>query len=84
VPSPTDPENAGIVLEQLTSPRTRRALPPGTLEGSAFSATDTDWRHGEGPEVSGPATALLSTLSGRTAALPELAGEGVAEARARL
>jgi hypothetical protein len=50
----------------------------------AFSATDTDWRHGEGPEVSGPATALLTTIAGRTAALPELAGDGVAEMRARL
>jgi hypothetical protein len=79
VPSPTDPENAGIALEQLTSPRARRSLPQGILDGLAFSATDTDWRYGEGPQVSGPATALLITLSGCTATLPELAGDGVAE-----
>jgi uncharacterized protein (TIGR03083 family) len=84
VPSPTDPENARIALEQLTSPRARRSLPPGILDGLAFSATDTDWRYGEGAQVSGPAAALLTTLSGRTAALPELAGAGVADVRARL
>ncbi|MGY1787269.1 maleylpyruvate isomerase family mycothiol-dependent enzyme [Geodermatophilus sp. SYSU D00698] len=84
VPSPTDPGNARVALEQLTSPRARRSLPPGILDGLAFSATDTDWHHGEGAQVSGPATALLTTLSGRTAALPELAGTGVADVRARL
>ncbi|SDC75749.1 TIGR03083 family protein [Geodermatophilus telluris] len=84
VPSPTDPENARVALEQLTSPRARRSLPPGILDGLAFSATDTDWRYGKGAPVSGPATALLTTLSGRTAALPELAGAGVADVRARL
>ncbi|MGY1699178.1 maleylpyruvate isomerase family mycothiol-dependent enzyme [Geodermatophilus sp. SYSU D00766] len=84
VPSPTDPENARVALEQLTGPRARRSLPPGILDGLAFSATDTDWHHGEGAQVSGPATALLTTLSGRTAALPELAGAGVADVRARL
>jgi uncharacterized protein (TIGR03083 family) len=84
VPSPTDPENARVALEQLTSPRARRSLPPGILDGLAFSATDTDWHYGEGAQVSGPATALLTTLSGRTAALPELAGAGVADVRARL
>ncbi|MGY1635300.1 maleylpyruvate isomerase family mycothiol-dependent enzyme [Geodermatophilus sp. SYSU D00742] len=84
VPSPTDPENARIALEQLTSPRARGSLPPGILDGLAFSATDIDWRFGEGAQVSGPATALLTTLSGRTAAVPELAGAGVPDVRARL
>ena len=81
VPSPTDPENAGIALDQLTG---RRALAPGLLDGLGFTATDTDWRHGTGLPVSGPATALLATLAGRTAALGELTGAGVAEVRTRL
>jgi len=81
VPSPTDPEDAGIALGQLIG---RRALAPALLDGLAFTATDTDWRHGTGATVSGPATALLTTLAGRPAALDELSGDGVPEVRARL
>ncbi len=81
VPSPTDPDDAGIVLAQLTG---RRALAPRLLDGLAFTATDTDWRHGSGLPVSGPATALLTTLAGRPAALGDLTGDGVAHVRARL
>jgi len=84
VPSPTDPENAAIVLDQVTDPRFRKSLRADVLEGSAFSATDVDWRHGEGPEVSGPAVALLTALAGRTAALHELRGDGVPQLRRRL
>jgi uncharacterized protein (TIGR03083 family) len=84
LPSPTDPENAGAVLGQLTSPRARGLVPPGLLEGLAFSATDTDWTYGDGPRVSGPAVSLMMTLSGRTAALSDLAGEGMASVRTRL
>ena len=81
IPSPTDPEDAAIALDQLTG---RRALAPGLLDGLAFSATDVGWRHGTGRPVSGPATALLTTLAGRPAALDELSGAGVPEVRARL
>jgi uncharacterized protein (TIGR03083 family) len=84
VPSPTEPQNAAIALDQLTSPRARGAIPPGILDGVTFVATDTDWRHGDGPEVSGPARALLSTIAGRSGALPELTGNGVVHVRARL
>jgi len=38
------------------------------LAGLTLRATDTDWRAGAGPEVSGPALALLLLLTGRTAA----------------
>jgi uncharacterized protein (TIGR03083 family) len=84
IPSPTSPENAGIALDQLMSPRARGSLVPGLVDGLTFSATDTGAGYGEGPEVSGTATALLTTIAGRTAALPELTGDGVAEVRARL
>jgi len=50
--------------------------------GLRLAATDVDWTVGEGAEVSGPIAALLLTLSGRTAALPELAGPGVERLRA--
>lgn len=84
VPSPTDPENAGVVLGQLVSPRARGLVPRGILEGVAYSATDTEWSFGDGPLVSGPAVSLMMTLSGRTAALSDLTGEGVASLRTRL
>ena len=41
-----------------------------------LNATDTDWRRGQGPEVAGPIGAILLLLTGRTAALEQLAGEG--------
>lgn len=41
-----------------------------------LNATDTEWRRGQGPEVTGPIGAILLLLTGRTAALEQLAGEG--------
>jgi uncharacterized protein (TIGR03083 family) len=84
IPSPTDLANVAIVLDELTRPGTRANFVPGLRDGLALSATDTEWRSGEGLEVSGPATALMTTVIGRTAALDELSGEGVAVLRARL
>jgi uncharacterized protein (TIGR03083 family) len=49
-----------------------------TLRGVTLSATDTDWRVGTGPEVNGPALALLLLLTGRRgAASQDLRGPGV-------
>jgi uncharacterized protein (TIGR03083 family) len=46
-----------------------------------LSATDGGWAVGSGPEVRGPAVALLLLLTGRTeAAAPSLSGPGVVEA----
>lgn len=48
------------------------------LSSFALRATDSDWRAGTGPEVSGPALALLLLLTGRThAAASDLRGPGV-------
>ena len=41
-----------------------------------LSATDTDWTRGEGAEITGPIGALLLLVTGRTAALDQLTGEG--------
>lgn len=51
--------------------------------GLRLVATDTDWTHGTGAEVSGPVEALLMALNGRGAATTELSGEGVATIRDR-
>jgi uncharacterized protein (TIGR03083 family) len=52
------------------------------LRGMRLVATDVDWVAGDGPadrEVRGPAAALLLLLTGRNAAaLPRLAGDGLA------
>lgn len=47
-------------------------------------ATDLDWTVGAGPEVRGPAEALLMCLAGRPDALADCSGPGVAEIRARI
>jgi uncharacterized protein (TIGR03083 family) len=53
------------------------------ISGLTLTATDTDWRHGTGPEVSGPAIALVLAMTGRKVALDDLTGEGVATLRQR-
>jgi uncharacterized protein (TIGR03083 family) len=53
------------------------------ITGLTMVATDTEWRHGAGPEVTGPILALLMAMTGRHAALAELSGDGVALMRSR-
>jgi uncharacterized protein (TIGR03083 family) len=53
------------------------------IDGLALRATDADWSHGTGPEVSGPMLDLLMAMTGRKAADSQLTGEGVATLRAR-
>jgi uncharacterized protein (TIGR03083 family) len=47
------------------------------IAGLRLRATDADWQHGEGPEVSGPIMSLVVAMTGRKAALDELSGDGV-------
>jgi hypothetical protein len=51
--------------------------------GYRFTADDIDWTVGQGPQVRGPIGALLLLLTGRSAALAQLSGPGVAALRAR-
>jgi uncharacterized protein (TIGR03083 family) len=53
------------------------------IDGLALRATDADWSHGTGPEVSGPLLSLVMAMTGRKAALGDLVGEGVATLRER-
>lgn len=53
------------------------------VTGLTLKATDTDWSHGSGPVVEGPAPALMLATTGRTAALDDLSGPGVEILRAR-
>ena len=47
------------------------------IAGVRLRATDVDWTHGEGPEVSGPLLSLLLAMSGRKGAHGDLSGAGV-------
>lgn len=45
--------------------------------GLRLVATDADWSHGEGDEISGPLVSLLMVVSGRGVALVDLNGPGL-------
>ncbi len=53
------------------------------VTGVKLRATDVNWVHGEGPEVSGPLISLILAMGGRKRALVDLTGEGVAILTAR-
>jgi uncharacterized protein (TIGR03083 family) len=53
------------------------------IAGFKLTATDMDWSHGHGPEVLGPAEALVMMMAGRSAAFDDLSGEGKAALVAR-
>ncbi|OBB42131.1 maleylpyruvate isomerase family mycothiol-dependent enzyme [Mycobacterium sp. 852002-51961_SCH5331710] len=46
------------------------------IRGLRLRATDVDWTHGQGPEVTGPGEALMMAMTGRPAALGDLDGPG--------
>jgi len=52
--------------------------------GLTLRATDADWTAGTGPEVTGPALAILLAVAGRGAGADGLTGDGVATLRSRL
>lgn len=54
------------------------------IRGLRLHATDVDWEHGHGPEVTGPGEALLMAMSGRPAALADLDGPGLDTLAARI
>jgi uncharacterized protein (TIGR03083 family) len=63
------------------------SFPMGTkkrIEGLRLVATDVDWSHGTGPEVTGPAMPLVMAMTGRAAGLDGLAGDGFATLRGRM
>jgi hypothetical protein len=53
------------------------------MKGLSLRATDADWSHGSGPEVSGPMLPLLQAMTGRRAALAEAQGPGLDVLRGR-
>jgi hypothetical protein len=53
------------------------------ISGLRLHASDADWSHGSGPEVSGPMLSLLMAMTGRKPVLQDLSGDGVATLRER-
>ena len=63
-----------VLADAVRSPE----LPAWHLcRGIHLAPKDLDWRHGSGPEVTGPAEALLMAVTGRASALVELSGPGL-------
>jgi uncharacterized protein (TIGR03083 family) len=69
-------------LDLLVSPKGRRGFAAKGVPPLRYVATDTEWAHGSGDEVRGPAAALALTFSGRPARLDQLSGPGLATVRA--
>jgi uncharacterized protein (TIGR03083 family) len=54
------------------------------IRGLRLRATDVDWTHGSGAEVTGPGEALMMAMTGRPAALADLSGPGRPTLAARI
>jgi uncharacterized protein (TIGR03083 family) len=54
------------------------------VAGLTLRATDSNWTAGSGPEVAGPAIAIVLAMTGRAAGIDQLAGDGVATLRSRM
>lgn len=54
------------------------------LRGLRWTATDIEWTDGTGPEIYGPGEAIVMAVGGRSSALAQLDGPGVAILRTRL
>ncbi|HEY3263029.1 MAG TPA: maleylpyruvate isomerase family mycothiol-dependent enzyme [Pseudonocardiaceae bacterium] len=63
-----------VLRHTLTSPR---LLGFWRVRGLRLAASDLDWSVGRGPEVRGPAEALLMAIAGRRGVAGELTGPGV-------
>ena len=53
------------------------------IDGLTLRATDTGWSTGSGPEVTGPHLSLILAMTGRSTALADLSGEGLATLTSR-
>ncbi|MBX7070737.1 MAG: maleylpyruvate isomerase family mycothiol-dependent enzyme, partial [Microthrixaceae bacterium] len=78
LPAPNDASLLRAALDAAVSVRSPVFAPAKRVKGLSLEATDIDWSHGDGPVVRGPAEALVMAAAGRTVAVTELEGDGVA------
>lgn len=76
-------EDWRVVLDWLPS-GVPGLVPKGRARGLRLTATDQAWTWGDGEDVRGASEALAMAVVGRTEALRDLAGDGVATLAARL
>ena len=80
-------EPDAVVVSQCLEMYSNANFPLGAkkrIAGLRVVATDADWAHGTGPEVTGPGLSLLIAICGRGAGLDGLAGEGLGTLRSRM
>ena len=78
IPRVVPDERVRAALDVVLTPRGSTNL--GSCQRAAglrLRADDIDWSSGSGPEVTGPAEAILMAVAGRPAALADLSGEGL-------
>jgi uncharacterized protein (TIGR03083 family) len=71
-------------LELVRSESSPMFSPKKNVAGLKLNASDIAWSAGDGPIVEGPAEAIVLAASGRSAALPDLSGDGVAVLSGRI
>ena len=54
------------------------------IAGLRLVATDLDWSHGAGPEVTGSGRSLVLAMTGRPEAMADLSGAGCSQLQARI
>lgn len=83
LPGDPDPELVETALVFLTTDKKANAVVgKGKYDGLRLESTDSDWSHGDGDLVSGPAESLMMAMAGRPV-YDELNGDGVATLRDR-
>lgn len=78
------PRRAVMRIADFYSGSSRSLGSKRRIAGLRLRATDADWTHGSGVEVTGPILALALAMTGREAGLSELSGEGIDTLRSRL
>lgn len=80
-----DPDRGRAALDFVVTAKAQSGIVPrGLLDGLRLDAVDLGWTHGEGPDVRGPAEAILLVATGRAVALADLEGAGVEVLAGRL
>ena len=80
--APVDAEAANACLDFYRM----ASFPVGSkkrVAGLRLATTDTGWTSGDGPEVTGPALSVLLAMTGRSAGLADLSGDGVPTLKSR-
>jgi uncharacterized protein (TIGR03083 family) len=76
IPRSIPPERLKIALDFARFAPAIGLPAAGRVRGLKLVATDMDWSAGRGPEVRGPAEALLMAVAGRHGITDELSGDG--------